>query len=73
MFAPLTVASSVLYLYMIYSLNVIGKYIVKPLTTILIIGVASETDEYRNNIKLAGKLDKGELLNYCVSAKSSIS
>jgi hypothetical protein len=56
MFTPLVVASSALYLYMIYSLNVIGKYIVKPATTLLIIGVAQETDKVRNDIKLAGKL-----------------
>ena len=36
-------------------MNQIGRYIVKPATTLFIIGVAMESDEFRNDIKLAGK------------------
>ncbi|GAA5800295.1 YhhN-like protein [Helicostylum pulchrum] len=56
MFIPLTILSSMLYVFLIHSRHVIGKYIVKPATTILIIGVAHESSPVRNDIKLAGLL-----------------
>lgn len=45
-----------LYVFLIHSRNIFGKYIVKPATTILIIGVAHESSPVRNDIKLAGNV-----------------
>lgn len=56
MFTIPTILSSLTYVVLICVKNQMGKYVVKPLTTLLIIGVALETDPYLNWFKLAGKI-----------------
>ncbi|KAL9546970.1 hypothetical protein MBANPS3_006393 [Mucor bainieri] len=54
MFANLAIISSLLYFCVIYTDSLYVKYLLKPTTTLLIIGVGLETDNVRNNVKLAG-------------------
>jgi hypothetical protein len=49
MYNPLVIVSSIVYHYLIYSNNVLFKYFVKPLTTILIIGASSEAVSDKTN------------------------
>ncbi|CAO0791006.1 unnamed protein product [Mucor circinelloides] len=54
MFTNLAIISSLLYFCVIYTDSLYIKYLLKPTTTLLIIGVGLESDNYRNNTKLAG-------------------
>lgn len=56
MFANLAIVSSLLYFCVIYTDSLYVKYLLKPTTTLLIIGVGLESENVRNNAKLAGKL-----------------
>lgn len=56
MFANLAIISSLLYFCVIYTDSLYVKYLLKPTTTLLIIGVGLESDNVRNNVKLAGKV-----------------
>lgn len=55
MFSAPTLISSLAYFYMIYTKNIYWKYILKPATTILIIGVAAESEVIASKYKLLGK------------------
>lgn len=55
MFTNLAIISSLLYFCVIYTDSLYIKYLLKPTTTLLIIGVGLESDNDRNNTKLAGK------------------
>ena len=54
MFTNLTIISSVLYFCVIYTNNIYLKYILKPTTTLFIIGVGLQSSKVQNNVKLAG-------------------
>ncbi|KAI8636055.1 YhhN-like protein [Parasitella parasitica] len=54
MFTKFAKLSSVLYFYFIYTNSVYAKYILKPITTLLIIGVDLQSNNAQNNAKLAG-------------------
>lgn len=56
MFTPPAIISSILYIFLIYTRNAVAKYIIKPATTLLIIGVSLESSPVRNDIKLTGEL-----------------
>ncbi|KAL7321034.1 hypothetical protein PS15m_000855 [Mucor circinelloides] len=54
MFTNFAIISSLLYFCVIYTDSIYIKYLLKPTTTLFIIGVGLESDNDRNNTKLAG-------------------
>lgn len=54
MFTNLAIISSILYFYVIYTNSIYLKYVLKPTTTLLIIGVGLQSSKVQNNVKLAG-------------------
>lgn len=54
MFTNLAIISSILYFCVIYTNSIYLKYVLKPTTTLLIIGVGLQSSKVQNNVKLAG-------------------